>query len=196
MSSSLQSRVPPTAAGSTALDWLAERFTYFDAAGWREHFAVGRVQKNGERAHPDDVLRAGDHVTFTPAPPPPRPELVLPILHDDADLVAVDKPPHLVAHRDGAFVQNTFLHELERRCAATAPLHLVHRLDRETTGVLLLARHAEAVRALQPQFAAGLVEKRYLALVQGVVADDAFRIDAAIGPAGGAIAARRAVLPP
>jgi len=190
----MHSFVADTDASATTLDWLVQRFTYFDAAGWREHVAAGRVQRNGVRAHADDLLQAGDRITFTPAPPPPRPELVLTILHDDGDLVAVDKPPHLVAHRDGAFVHNTFLHELERRCAAVAPLHLVHRLDRETSGVLVLARHADAVRALQAQFAAGIVDKRYLALVHGNVHDDSFVVDAPIGPAGGHVAARRAVL--
>jgi RluA family pseudouridine synthase len=195
VATSLQSSIPPGAAGTRTIDWLAQRFTYFDAAGWREHFAAGRIQRNGERARVDDVLQAGDRLVFTPVAPAPRPELSLTILHDDADLVAVDKPPHLVAHREGAFGHNTFLPELERRVGAVAPLHLLHRLDRETSGVLLLARHADAVRALQPQFADGTIEKRYLALVHGRVAAATFTIDAPIGPAGGAIAARRAVAP-
>jgi 23S rRNA pseudouridine1911/1915/1917 synthase len=195
VSTQLQSRVPRAAAGCTLLDWLAARFTYLDAAAWRAEIQAGRVRRNAAVARTDETLQAGDCIRFAPTPPPPRPDLPLTILHDDADLVAVDKPPHLVAHRDGAFVHHTFLHELERRIGAAAPLHLVHRLDRETSGVLLLARHADAVRALQAQFAAGGVEKHYLACVHGRVAEPTFCVDAPIGPAGGAIRAQRAVLP-
>ncbi|MBX3464727.1 MAG: RluA family pseudouridine synthase [Planctomycetes bacterium] len=195
MTTSLASPVPPHAAGRTLLDWLASRFTYHDATAWGAELLAGRVRRNGAVAAADDRLQAGDRIAYTPAPPPPQPDLRLPILHDDADLVAVDKPPHLAAHRDGAFGRNVLLPELERRLGAASALQLVHRLDRETSGVLLLARHAAAVRAVQQQFASGQVGKRYVALVRGRVRDDAFVIDAPIGPAGGAIAHQRAVLP-
>lgn len=203
MANVLRSRVPAAAAGRTILDWLTQRFTYLDAAAWQTELGAGRVQKNGDPAAAVDVLHNGDEIAWHPeAPVGQGTAVVVPILHDDEDLVAVDKPPHLVAHRDGAFQGNTFLHELERRVQAKAPLHLVHRLDRETSGVLLLARHPDAVRALQPQFAAGATTKEYLAVVHGIVAADTFVIDAPIGPpssspsTGSVIAARRAVLAP
>lgn len=192
----LQSIVPAGAAGQRLGDWLAVRFTYLDAEAWRAEIAAGRVQQNGVRAAAHAVLAAGDLVAYEPPPAAPRPDLALPILLDDGDLVAIDKPPHLVAHRDGAFAQNTFLHELERRVGATAPLHLVHRLDRQTSGVLLLARRPELVAPLQRQFTDGSATKAYLAVVRGRVDADAFVVDAPIGPApASAIAARRAVVP-
>ncbi|MBL8751322.1 MAG: RluA family pseudouridine synthase [Planctomycetes bacterium] len=196
MHGSLRTTVPAAAHGAPLVGWLVQRFTYFDAAAWRQEIAAGRLRRNGATASTDDRLGAGDVVDYAPPPPAPRPDLVLPILFDDADLVAIDKPAHLVAHRDGAFPANTFLHELERRVQATAPLHLVHRLDRETSGVLLLARHPGAAVAMQRQFEAGTVTKAYLAFVRGVVATDSFTVDAAVGPARDTtIAARRAVLP-
>ena len=193
MGNVLQSRVPATADGALLVDWLAARFTYFDAAAWRAQVTAGRVLRNQERANVHDQLCAGDHVAFVPAPAPAT-DVPVVVLHADDDLVAVDKPPHLVAHRDGAFAQNTFLHALERRIGAESPLHLVHRLDRETSGVLLLARSANVVTELQRQFAQGNVVKEYVALVHGCVAADRFTVDAPIGAAGGTIAARRAVV--
>ncbi len=193
MGNVLQSRVPATADGALLVDWLAARFTYFDAAAWRAQITAGRVLRNREPANVQDELRAGDHVAFEPAPAPAA-DVPIRILHADDDLVAVDKPPRLVAHRDGAFVQNTFLHALEQRIGAASPLHLVHRLDRETSGVLLLARSANVVAELQRQFTDGGVTKEYVALVHGRVGADRFTVDAPIGPAGGAVAARRAVV--
>ncbi|MBL9077729.1 MAG: RluA family pseudouridine synthase [Planctomycetes bacterium] len=190
----LRSRAPADAAGAPLCDWLARRFTYFDAAGWRAQLAAGRVQLDGRVAAGDERLGAGAEVVFTPAAAAPSGRPAPAVLFEDAWLVAVDKPAHAVAHRDGAFVQHTFLHDLERQLGAASPLHLVHRLDRETSGVLLLAREPATVTAVQAQFTAGQVEKRYLALVRGVVADDAVVIDAPIGSAGSAIRHRQAVL--
>ena len=190
----LRSRAPTDAAGTALRDWLAQRFTYFDATGWRAQLAAGRVRLDGVVANGDEALRAGAEIVFTPAAAA-EPALAVPILFADERLVAVDKPAHAVAHRDGAFVQNTFLRALEARVGAVAPLQFAHRLDRETSGVLLLARDAATARELQVRFATGAVTKRYVALVRGVVATATFAIDAPIGPEGGALRYRRAVLP-
>ena len=192
----LQSSVPANGNGRTLADWLAARFTYLDAAAWQCEVAAGRVQRNGERANADDTLRTGDVIRYSP-PANERSATAVPvtILHADDDLVAVDKPARFVAHRDGAFVHNTFLRDVERTVGATNPLHLVHRLDRDTSGVLLLARRAEVVGTLQQQFGKSLATKEYVAIVRGRVAAAAFTIDAPLGPAqASSIAARRAVV--
>jgi RluA family pseudouridine synthase len=192
----LASTVPAAAAGTTLLAWLVRRFTYFDKGAWREQLCAGRVDRNGTRAAAGDVLAAGDVVRFVPAGPAGATPCV-PVLHADDDLVVVDKPPHLVVHAAGAFPQHTFLTAL----AAIHPprdgaqrLEPVHRLDRETSGVLVLARHAAAARALQRQFEARVVDKVYVAVVAGRLGADTLRIDAPIGRAGGGVTARRAVV--
>jgi len=195
--SGLSSRVPSHAAGRSLVDWLTERFTYFDRDEWQREIAAARVQRNGERAAADDVVQAGDVVHYVPPAHPrhaaPRPPIT--ILHQDDDLVAVDKPARFVAHRESAFAANTFLRDVDERTNAGAPLHLVHRLDRDTSGVLLLARRADVVTALQRQFAHGTTTKEYAAVVSGRVAEDAFAIDAPIGPADTSeVAAKRAVV--
>jgi 23S rRNA pseudouridine1911/1915/1917 synthase len=195
----LESCVPARAAGTPLLAWLAARFSYLDADGWERELAAGRVQRNGGRAAAADLVARHDRIAWRPPPAPPRADVGQMLLHVDPDFAVVDKPPHLVCHRAGAFAQNLFLPDLAARLASDGHgdwLEPVHRLDRGTSGVLLLARSAAAARALQQQFGRSAVAKEYRAVVHGVVAADAFAIDAPIGrdPAS-AIAARRAVLP-
>jgi len=195
----LESCVPAEAAGTRLCAWLASRFTYLDAEGWARELAAGRVQRNGERADGADVVAAHDRVAWRPPPAPRHADVGQMLLHVDPDFAVVDKPPHLVCHRAGAFLQHLFVPDLGALLAGDGHggwLEPVHRLDRETSGVLLLARSPAAARALQQQFERGEVGKEYRAVVHGVVAADAFAVDAPIGrdPAG-ANAVRRAVLP-
>lgn len=197
MENLLTSRVPAAGAGTPLAAWLAARFRYFDEAAWCAEIAAGRVHRNGALATATELLATGDQIAYQP--PPAASDVVqppVPIVHDDPDFVVVDKPAHLVAHADGAFAQHTFLHSLAREHNGGQPFHLVHRLDRETSGLLLLARNAEANALLQVQFTTGVVQKHYLAIVHGVLAASAFTIDAAIGPAlASGVAARRGIRP-
>ncbi len=192
----LASTVPAQADGQALVAWLAGRFSYFDAEGWRMAIAAGQVQRNGAPVAADTVLRAGDRVAFTPAAAPPAAaSLQVAVVCDDADFVVVDKPPHLVAHHGGAFPQHTFVGALAERLGGPR-LHFVHRLDRETSGLLLLAKSATATAALQAQFAAGTVRKSYRAIVHGVLAGDHGTLDAPIGLAlDSSVRVRRAVVP-
>ncbi len=197
MENLLTSRVPAAGAGTPLAAWLAARFRYFDEVAWVAEIAAGRLRCNGALATAAHRLAVGDRIDYQPPPAaagavqPP-----VPIVHHDPDFVVVDKPAHLVAHADGAFAQHTFLHALARDHNDGQPFHLVHRLDRETSGLLLLARNAEANALLQAQFPTGVVEKHYLAIVHGKVAVPTFTIEAAIGPAlGSSVAARRGVRP-
>jgi 23S rRNA pseudouridine1911/1915/1917 synthase len=195
MTDALASRVELAFAGRTLLDWLVTRVRYFAADGWREQLAAGRVDRTGARADGSEAVAAGDRIAFAPAPPGEQADV--PVLLADDDLVVVDKPAHLVVQHAGAFPRNTFVPALARRFPPEAGrrLEAAHRLDRETSGVLVLARTAAAFRDLQRQFADGSVQKRYLAVVHGVLAADVVRLDGAIGPApGSAVRARRAVV--
>ena len=195
----LQSRVPAAAAGLTLGEYLAARFRYLDLDAWRAQVAAGRVRCNGGAARVEDRLAAGDLVAYRPAHAEPRADTAIELLHDEPDFVVVFKPAHLVAHADGAFVQNTFFRVLERHFAARGErprLALAHRLDRETSGVLVVAKTRAAGRNLQQQFAAGGVRKEYDAVVHGVIGRQSLVVDAAIGrDPDSEIAIRRTVLP-
>jgi 23S rRNA pseudouridine1911/1915/1917 synthase len=195
----LQSRVPPQAAGLRLCQWLAGRFRYHDEVEWRALIAEGRVQHNGVPAVADAVLARGDVVAYRPVHEEPRANAAIEILHDEASFAVVFKPAHLVSHADGAFVKNTFFRFLERLYAERGErprLALAHRLDRETSGLLLVAKTAAASSALQRQFSAGSVAKEYLAIVHRVVEQEGFAIEGAIGRSPASrISIRRAVLP-
>jgi tRNA pseudouridine65 synthase len=98
--------------------------------------------------------------------PEPAPTVALPILYRDAHLLAAGKPAGLAVHR-GAARDRTFALQIVRNQAGRR-VHAVHRLDRATSGVLLFALDPETARRMQERFAAGAVEKCYLALVRGI----------------------------
>ena len=184
--------MPAVAAGSRLVDYLARRFRYLDAAAWAAEAAAGRLTVDGRPARGNDLVRSGARVTWhrLPAPEPFVDDRV-PMLHVDDAIVVVDKPAHLPMHADGAFVRNTLVAILRDRLPAPEP-SLVHRLDRETSGVCVLARTAAARQALTGQFHQGTVRKVYHALVRGHVKAP-FRLDLPIGRSRtSAIALRRA----
>lgn len=179
-SNALSSRVPAAAAGKTLLDYLAGRFRYLDAAAWASEAAAGRLTIDGAPANGRERLRGGATVTWhRPATPEPFADCNVPILHVDEAIVVVDKPAHLPVHADGPFRNHTLVAILRKRLPTPEP-SLVHRLDRETSGVSVLARTAAARQALTQQFHASEVRKVYHAVVRGRV-EKAFRVDLPIG---------------
>ncbi len=178
--------------GAPRLDrFLADRFPEVPRARWDAHVRTGEVKVNGQPVSKGGVkLRPGDLVeTELPAIAPPAAHLEaeaidLPTLFEDGHLWIVDKPAGMVVHpgpgHAGGTVVNALLHRLQAPVAmaddgedtedaeelASGWPGLVHRLDRYTTGCLCLAKTAEAQRAIQAQFKARTVEKRYLALVR------------------------------
>lgn len=180
----LRTRVPDTAAGLALVDWLAERFRYRDRASWTVAIEAGRISVDGVVAAAGDLLPAGAEVTYWPLDDEPYADTTVRIVHQDQELVVVDKPAHLVCHGDGAFIQKTLLHVLARNMTVDGQmptLRLVHRLDRETSGLVLVARTRRACRLMEAGFGRGEVEKRYLAVVHGSPASDEFVVDTPIG---------------
>jgi 23S rRNA pseudouridine1911/1915/1917 synthase len=166
---------------------LVARFPGVGRRRWAALFADGAVAVDGARARKGARVAAGAVVTLREAPavgdalaPVPQPELALDVLHADAQLVAVCKPAGTPSHPLRAGETGTVANALVARfpeCALAGrdprEAGLVHRLDRGTSGVLLAARDAEAWQAVRRAFAAGMVDKHYLALVAGAVRDGA-----------------------
>lgn len=108
-----------------------------------------------------------DALSVRGAAAPQPADATLRLLHADADLVAIDKPPGLLVHRSALDAHETRNALALLQAQLGQRLWPVHRLDKGTSGVLLFARHVEAARALGAAFEAGAVGKRYLALVRG-----------------------------
>ena len=134
--------------------------------------------------------KTGQTVTLTiPAPKPAVPEaqdIPLTILYEDADLAVVVKPCGMVVHpaagnEDGTLV-NALLHHLDSLGGIGGELRpgIVHRLDKDTSGLLLVAKNDASQLALSEQLSARTMEKHYRALVEGNIREDSGRIEAAI----------------
>jgi len=136
----------------------------------------GEVRVNGRRARPDRRLEEGDVVRLPPvrmAPEPgPRrvPDALLAtvraaVIHEDGRILALDKPPGLAAHGGSGLAFGAI--EALRAERPGSELELVHRLDRDTSGVLVVAKDRGSLRALHALLREGAVSKSYLALVAG-----------------------------
>ena len=141
----------------------------------------GEVRVNKKRAKPDQRVQLGDIVRIPPVrraeelPPPATPRTASPslqklvldaIIYEDADLMILNKPPGLAVH--GGSATDFGLIETLRNARPDVPdAELVHRLDRETSGCLIVAKKRAALRDLHAQLRQGTTEKRYLALLCG-----------------------------
>ncbi len=134
----------------------------------------GEVRVNKGRAAADTRLAAGDELRVPPVRVPerradtalPPPAREFPLLYEDEQLLAIDKPAGVAVH-GGSGVSFGVIEQLRQARPQARYLELVHRLDKETSGVLLLAKKRSALTALQDQFRARETAKIYLALVQG-----------------------------
>ena len=133
-------------------------------------------------------------VVFRPRWEEPDAPRDVPVLYEDAHMVAVDKPAGLPVHPTARYHTNTLTTVLSERFVGERVV-LAHRLDRETSGVLLAARTYAAERALKAAFAGRDVHKTYLALVHGEVALDRFVVDAPLALEGGDVSVKMCVRP-
>jgi 23S rRNA pseudouridine955/2504/2580 synthase len=140
----------------------------------------GEVRVNSKRAKPDQRVVAGDRIRLPPIRRPdaaaqggPRPAsaslqklLTDAIVYEDADLIVVNKPAGVAVH-GGSGMSHGVIEALRSARPDLPELDLVHRLDRETSGCLIVAKKRSALRDLHAQLREGTTEKRYLALVCG-----------------------------
>ena len=173
-------------AGLRLDHYLQDRLTAYSRSRLQDWIKNGRVRVNGALARASLRLRGGEQVEVSPASPPPLraepEELPVETLYEDASVIAVNKPAGLVVHAGAGAHSGTLVNRLVHHFASLSRVGgdlrpgIVHRLDRGTSGVLLVARTDAAHRALAAQFAARTVEKTYLALAQGRMRAEAGRI--------------------
>ena len=152
---------------------------------------AGRVRVNTHVCRPSERLQPGDLVDAEPPEPEPSPlepeAIELAILFEDEDLVVINKPAGLVVHPAPGHARGTLVHALLHHCRDLSGVGgvrrpgIVHRLDRGTSGVLVVAKHDAAHEALARQFRDHTIERMYVALVRGTPTDDEGHVDRAIG---------------
>lgn len=196
----LQSKVPPRLGGSTLLDYLFARFPYQSRETWASLILRGKVRVNGQKPSAAQVVHAGNLVSYATVLHEPAVDRDIRILHDETSFLVALKPGNLPSHADGRFITHTFiaiLKDLTREKGYAGFLGLAHRLDRETSGLMVVAKDPRAQKRLMEQFARGSVEKEYLAWARGVVGPDTLETDAPIGrDPSGIVSIRRKALPP
>jgi len=162
--------------------WLAARGLPFSRSQIRRRIDEGEVRVNGRVVRAAHKVAPGDRVRFAPPAPEPvadEPEAIaLAILHEDAHLIVLDKPAGLVVHPATSHARGTLVNALLHHCGGQLAVGgerrpgIVHRLDKDTSGVMVVAKDDPTLAALQAQFHAHSLDRRYLALVDGVVAEE------------------------
>jgi 23S rRNA pseudouridine1911/1915/1917 synthase len=160
---------------------LAAAFKEQSRAAWQRAFAAGLVSREGRAIDSSDSVSTGDVLAYSF--PDTRPaelravSIPLDVLYEDEHLLAVNKAAGMVVHPGAATGEDTLVHALLAHCAGSLSgiggverPGIVHRLDRETSGVILVAKNDAAHRGLASQFSGRSLDKQYLALVTGVPA--------------------------
>ncbi len=163
----IQFVLPPGQGGGLLIEYLTGRFTYHSQAEWQTNMMEGRVQVNGAVITPDYRLMEGDQVEYIAHDIPEPPVCFdIQIIFEDDDVMVINKPPNLPCHPAGRYFNHTLWAWLKTQHGLESPA-LVNRLDRETSGLLVVARNAKAEAKCRAQFLRRSVVKRYVVLVEG-----------------------------
>jgi len=173
--------IPGDGDGLTLLAALGCMVGNVSAAEWQAEFARGRIVSMEQRpVAATQIVRAGQRYQHLfPNVTEPEVNGGVEILHEDEALIVVNKPAPLPMHAGGRYYLNTLQHILNTVYHPQEP-HPAHRLDANTTGLVLVARTRSFAGKLQSQFAQGRVEKTYLVRVPGQLPADEFHCDAPI----------------
>ena len=167
-------------APETVLDYLVRRHRHSSRAAWSARLDRGEVEIGGVRAHRATVVLPQDKLVWHRPPwDEPAVDTRYAVVLADDTLLAIAKPRGLPTMPAGGYLQHTLLTLVRTRWPEASPMH---RLGRETSGLVLFARTRAARAALQDAWRRHAVRKTYRALATGVARCDAYDLDAPIGP--------------
>jgi 23S rRNA pseudouridine955/2504/2580 synthase len=168
--------VAETEAGQRIDNWLLKRLKGVPRSRIYRILRKGEVRVNGKRAKPEYRVAGGDDIRVPPirtaedmgparVPDRAQHDIESTVVFEDKDVIAIAKPSGLAVHGGSGLSFGVI--EALRASRPAETLELAHRLDRDTSGILLVARNRSALRTLHALLREGRVEKRYLALVKG-----------------------------
>jgi 23S rRNA pseudouridine1911/1915/1917 synthase len=180
--------VPGECAGLRADQALALMFPQFSRNRLAAWLREGRIRIDESAVKANQKVWGGEAVQFDAAPeardaPPAAEAIALPIVHEDESIIVIDKPAGLVVHPGSGNWSGTMMNALLHHAPALAGVPragIVHRLDKDTSGLLVVARTIEAQVALVRQMQARSVERIYVAVAHGVLAREG-SVETAIG---------------
>ena len=171
--------------------FVANQLTEMSRSQAQRLIRQGLISVNGQVVKPGHLLRQGDKVEVSVPPDEPSEltpaELPVDVLYEDGDLIVVNKPAGMPVHPSYGHRRDTLLNALLARYPDLGEMEdtlrpgIVHRLDMDTSGALVVARNEETQRFLQAQFKARTVEKVYLVLTEGHLVPRHGAIEAPIG---------------
>lgn len=169
--------------GKQRLDlMLAEKYPEISRSTWQKHIGAGRVTVNGDVVLSQKLeVTATDDISVNLPKQDNYDENTLPIVYIDDNIIVIDKPCGVLSHAKGAISEEfTVADFFKRYCDYNKDSNrpgIVHRLDRDTSGIMAGARNEDTAKLLQKQFADRKTKKVYLAIVQGVPKLDTANID-------------------
>ena len=168
-------QIPPACAGMRLDQALAELLPAYSRSRLQQWLKAGHLRVNGQIRRPRDPVAGGETISgelaMTTETVAIAQDIPLTLCYEDADLLVINKPAGLVAHPAAGNRDGTLVNALLHRCPELAGLPragLVHRLDKDTTGLLVVARSLPAHTALVAQLQARTIEREYLAVVNGL----------------------------
>jgi len=171
--------------------FLVKSLPEFSRSRIQQLIRAGFVRVGGATTRPNQSVRSGDEVEVTEPPPEKiqtEPEAIpLTILYEDDDLVVINKAAGMTVHQGAGHREHTLVNALLHHCSTLSGIGgkerpgIVHRLDKETSGCIVVAKNDVAHRGLSKQFTARTVEKIYLVLVAGKLRKETGVIENKIG---------------
>lgn len=167
--------------GKTVAEFLAAKFLYHKPDQWRQLIDLGEILVNDAVVvNADYFLKKNDIVEYKPAvQTEPGVCRDYTIIYEDEWLIVANKPGDLPVHPAGKYFNNTLTRIIQKDCGNI--YYPIHRLDRETSGIVVMAKNREVASKLQPQI--NTFHKEYIAICEGTVPKKEFTIDIPIGTA-------------
>ena len=167
--------------GLTLLALYSHAFPHINESIWIQKIEDGLLTVNGKQAKPNTILQAGwmtENKVHNKTEPNVSTDIKL--IFEDDDILVINKPSPLPIHPSGRFNKNT-LTEILKLAFPQTNFKITHRIDANTTGIVILAKNTHTANAISQQFQNNTIKKEYLAIVEGIVEQDNFSITDKIG---------------
>jgi len=163
------------------IDFFLKAIPRSNAEIWEEKIITKNLKINDKFINKNYIVKAGDIAIHTSDPkiePEINPQIQL--IYDDDELMVINKPSPLPVHASGRFVRNTLIHILEI-AFPNQEFKLLHRIDANTTGIVVLAKNKIAANFIREQFENKSIKKQYIALIEGIIENDFLDLTQHIG---------------
>lgn len=148
--------------------YLGKKYPQYSRRQWQDRISTGMVRLNGENCRSSRKLNAGDIISLAiPVREEPKVDSRFQVVYEDDYLLVINKPSGMPVHPSGIYRTQTLYNFLKAEKPYLSKIHLAHRLDRETSGLLVLARNPNIARTMQKMFASNGIYKEYRAVVHG-----------------------------